>query len=262
MLAGVALDAGHIYWADYGRGAIGRANIDGTGIDATWIEAPGAPFGVAVNVSHVYWTAQEPQGGVSTIWRARLDDPGDGEPVVVSPAADGAGSLALDAGHIYWTRILDDDAQGAAGAIARASLDGGSIDKQFIPTLAGPDGIAVDAGHIYWSNVLQATIGRADLDGGDVIEDLVTRVGIPRGVAVDPPPPPSAASAAPAPAASAGRCAVAGPPGPARGAVRPRRSSPRPSRCPSAVSTSRATSRWRARFVSPRSGARRPARTS
>jgi hypothetical protein len=50
---GVALDARHIYWAarnenDFERGAIGRANLDGSAVDADLIAGVHSPSGVAV----------------------------------------------------------------------------------------------------------------------------------------------------------------------------------------------------------------------
>jgi hypothetical protein len=48
----VAVDDSHIYWADYGGasgGSIGRANLDGTGVDEDFIETAGGTCGVAVD---------------------------------------------------------------------------------------------------------------------------------------------------------------------------------------------------------------------
>jgi streptogramin lyase len=46
--SGVAVDAGHVYWANAGGGAIGRANLDGTGANQSFIGGASFPFGVAV----------------------------------------------------------------------------------------------------------------------------------------------------------------------------------------------------------------------
>ena len=43
------VDAGHVYWANEGTNTIGRANLDGTGVDQSFITGASAPFGVAVD---------------------------------------------------------------------------------------------------------------------------------------------------------------------------------------------------------------------
>jgi DNA-binding beta-propeller fold protein YncE len=57
---GVAVDSGHIYWADQGRpgqlisGTIMQANLDGSGV-TTLVSGQPAPWGVAVDGNHIYW---------------------------------------------------------------------------------------------------------------------------------------------------------------------------------------------------------------
>jgi hypothetical protein len=58
-----------VYWANESR-TIGRANLDGTGVDRSFIPAGGFP-GVAVDAAHVYWTNE-----FGTIGRANLDGTG------------------------------------------------------------------------------------------------------------------------------------------------------------------------------------------
>jgi hypothetical protein len=70
---------GHIYWTNAGfvesRYAIGRANVDGTGLDQRFIRTAGIPCGVAVYQGQIYWG--EWKGGFphpgTTIGRANLD---------------------------------------------------------------------------------------------------------------------------------------------------------------------------------------------
>jgi len=52
--AGVALDGGYVYWANYGSGTIGRANLDGSRVDRHFIKAGDSPAGLAVDGRHVY----------------------------------------------------------------------------------------------------------------------------------------------------------------------------------------------------------------
>src|SRR5262249_32195170 len=51
----VAVDSGHIYWAN-AAGTLGRASIDGTGVDPFFIDAGEFPFGLAVDSGHLYWS--------------------------------------------------------------------------------------------------------------------------------------------------------------------------------------------------------------
>src|SRR5262245_31206419 len=57
-----------VYWTNPGTnlesGTIGRANLDGTGVDESFIPIPGRhPIGVggvAVNDTHIYWATRDP----------------------------------------------------------------------------------------------------------------------------------------------------------------------------------------------------------
>ena len=65
----VAVNGAHIYWANYDGDTIGRANLDGSGVDQNFISGADEPCQVAVDASHVYWGNLGP----STIGRANLD---------------------------------------------------------------------------------------------------------------------------------------------------------------------------------------------
>ena len=63
-----------IYWANNGTGTIGRANLDGTGANQSFITGSPAsvPCGVAVDGGHIYWA----NTSFGTIARANLDGTG------------------------------------------------------------------------------------------------------------------------------------------------------------------------------------------
>ena len=44
------------YWTNSHSDAIGRANLDGSGPNQSFITGASNPFGVAVDRAHVYWT--------------------------------------------------------------------------------------------------------------------------------------------------------------------------------------------------------------
>jgi virginiamycin B lyase len=68
-------------------------------------------------------------------------------------------------------------------AIGRATVDGGSVEANFVPATA--TGVALDDAHLYWANPARGSISRADLDGTGVEEDFIGGLNHPRWVAVD-----------------------------------------------------------------------------
>ena len=69
------IDSEHIFWAnrDPGNAAIGRADIDGTGVDPAFIQLVTEPFGIVLDGVHVYWTNEgaHRQGRTGRIGRRR-----------------------------------------------------------------------------------------------------------------------------------------------------------------------------------------------
>jgi Domain of unknown function (DUF5050) len=162
--------AAFVYWAN-GGGTIGRADLDGTAVNQSFVADAGTPCGAAVDGAHVYW-ANDSDGG--TIERANLN--GTGPESLIDGATFPCG-VAVDASHVYWASV--------DGTIGRADLDGGNPSQDFIATAGVLCGVAVDGGHIYWASSSDGTIGRANLDGTGVNESFVSSAGRPCGVAVD-----------------------------------------------------------------------------
>jgi hypothetical protein len=67
---GVALDRKHIYWTEVLDGPIGRANRDGSVVNARFIPTPDIGCGVEIAGGHIYWAS----GGA--IGRANVDGSG------------------------------------------------------------------------------------------------------------------------------------------------------------------------------------------
>jgi hypothetical protein len=150
---GVAVDGAHIYWAGAAN-TIARSNLDGTGVNKSFITNPSPPpsssvYGLAVDGAHVYWTSAD----AGTIGRANLDGTGVDQ-TFIAGASDPRG-VAVDGAHVYWANF-------ATGTIGRANLDGTGIDQSFIAGASDPRGVAVDGAHLYWGGT---GIGRANLDG-------------------------------------------------------------------------------------------------
>jgi virginiamycin B lyase len=204
---GVAIAGSHIYWEGWackivpGRScwwapssptAIGRANVDGTGVDDRFIPglaiprsfATAGPCGIAVAGKYIYWIyAAESRKPVS-VGRANLDGTGVNKRFITG-VTPGCG-IAVDGGHIYWTNAGFTDTP----AIGRANLDGTGVNQHFIRTAGGACGVAVYHGHIYWGQSTggfahpSTTIGRADLNGSAVNNQFITGIHGCGGLAV------------------------------------------------------------------------------
>ncbi len=156
----------HLYWGTDYEG-IGRAGIDGGGVEPGFIKIDAIVFGIAVDANHIYWTTEH------SIGRAKLNG-SDVEPNFIPLGDSGADGIAVADGHIYW-------GSARGHAIRRASLDGRGVDLQFITGLGRAGSPVVAGGHIYWTSADeqegrpggQVWIGRASLDGRSVEKSLI-----------------------------------------------------------------------------------------
>jgi hypothetical protein len=128
----IAIDAveEYVYWTDPERGRIGRAKLDGTGVDGNYVITGGEPLGIAVvdepSAKYIFWTD-----------RGELDE--RGEP------------------------------QEEAGIVGRASLDGSNVDASCYEGLTNPRSIAATSSFVYWTSPFaSSTIGTGDLGRAEV----------------------------------------------------------------------------------------------
>ena len=177
-LASVSSADAFVYWANVGGAAgttIGRANLDGSSPNQSFITGASAPCGVAVNSAHIYWA----NSTTGTIGRANLDGTSPEQSLVTG--ADAPCGVAVDAAHVYW-------ANSNSSTIGRANLDGSSPSQSFITGTNQPLSVAVDSAHVYWDACTAGgtTIGRVDLDGvTNKDPSFITGADNPCGVAVD-----------------------------------------------------------------------------
>jgi virginiamycin B lyase len=202
-----------VYWTDRQTNWIGRANLDGTGVNQQFVTS-GVPNIrlMTVDDQHIYWgnvdgtigrsdlngsnvnpnfitLASAPQGvavddqhvywansNIDAIGRANIDGTGVDQSFIDN-ALNPVG-LALDGQHIYWADAIN-------GRIGRVDLDGQNSNDNFIATLGGLQGLAVDGQHVYWANLFTDRIGRANIDGTGVEQNFITGLSDPVGVAVD-----------------------------------------------------------------------------
>lgn len=150
---------------------IGRANLDGTGVNQDFIIGATCDSPAVVG-AHIYWLYTT--GNHRNIARANIDGSAVDRRFIV--LHDYATGIAADVAHIYWS-----DSTG----IGRANVDGSAVDPAFLKLASRPGPLAVDAAHIYWSD--SAGIGRANLDGTQPNPGFIaaTPVGRAGGIAVD-----------------------------------------------------------------------------
>jgi hypothetical protein len=209
----VSLASAYVYWVS-GTGAIGRANLDGTDVDSSFITGLSYPRELAVDDKYIFWSE-----GTGPIGRANLDGTGivgnllggaylapfgiavagpqiywssqfgaigranldglDEDSSLLIPGDYPADAVAVDSTHIYW---IDGS---PSGGIGRANLDGSGVNASFIATPTYLFGLALGpaGNYIYWSNGTNA-IGRATYAGGDVDPTFITGADQPEGVAI------------------------------------------------------------------------------
>jgi len=170
-LAFSARASADVYWTDSQGAAIGRAEIDGSGADRTFIGTLGFPEAIAADTAHIYWT-----NATDAVGRADINGNAIDHEFIKGSSA--IGGVAVGPRHIYWSNR-------EAGTIGRARLDGSDVEQKFIVGTGAPGHLAVDDSYIYWANEDGNAIGRAGLGGSDVDPDFIATLGHPAGLAVD-----------------------------------------------------------------------------
>jgi hypothetical protein len=174
---GVAVYGDFVYWTVPDANAIGRAGINGTGVDQTFITGLQGVQGVAVNSAGIFWT----NTGIGSIGRANLDGTGINQNFIAG--ASPSNLMAADADHLYWT-ILGQFSE----SIGRADVSGANLNPGFVSggdQVNDPEGVAVDGAHVYWTNLLNGQIGQANLDGSGANGDFIEGAESPTGIAVN-----------------------------------------------------------------------------
>jgi hypothetical protein len=155
-------------------GSMGTQGSCPTTGPCTLASGQGAPFGIAVDSTSVYWTNTLGDG-----------DPNASGAVVKMPLAGGnlttlANSfrpfgIAVDATSVYWADY---------GGLIQKMPIGGGTPTTLATDQPGPFGIAIDSTSVYWTNPLTGTVLRAPLGGGSATT-LASGQLLPHGIAVD-----------------------------------------------------------------------------
>ncbi len=170
-----------VYWTNSSpTNTIGRAALNGLGVDQSFIIGTNYPTGVTVDGAYVYWTNNGYQNNSArTIGRANLDGSGVDQSFIPDTGVNSRPvDVEVDGAHIYWSNAQ-------AGTIGRANLDGSGVEQDFISASGfNTAGVEVDGAHVYWTR-LGTLIGRANVDGSSVEQDFITGANSPWGIAVD-----------------------------------------------------------------------------
>lgn len=173
-LFAIATDGTYIYWTD-GTRYVGRASINGTGVDAQFIDMGSQePFGIAASGGILY---------IGEDGRIMSAPSNGGSPPSVFASISGQFplSLAVANGYVYW-------AASPGNAIGRVLTDGADLDESYVPGLQFPTGVATDGNELYWADKGAGAIGRATIGSPgptDVQPAFISDADGPWGVAFD-----------------------------------------------------------------------------
>lgn len=142
----------YVYWVNSAAGAgttIGRANLDGSGIEQSYITGANDPCGVAVDAEHIYWANL----GSNTIGRANLDGTGIDQSFITiasGPSTQFPCGVAVNSTYIYWSN----SGNANPGSIGRANLDGSGVSSGYVSggTVESPVGVALNSQYVFWTN--------------------------------------------------------------------------------------------------------------
>jgi Low-density lipoprotein receptor repeat class B len=174
--------ANFVYWTNGGETTIGRAKINGTGANNSFITGLDSPNSVAIDSKYIYWT-QGSTPSTGSIGRANLNGSNPNPNFIPHSAGIGfANSIAVTPNAVYWGNVT-----GGGTSIGRANLDGTSPNPSFVPTTSTAFcGMAADQNNLYWlDSGLAHRIGRVGLDGSNPQLGFIPVVNSTCGIAVD-----------------------------------------------------------------------------
>ena len=128
---GIAVAGKYIYWMNNAESlkpvTIGRANLDGTGVNKRFITGVATGCGIAVVRGYIYWT----NGGFShrhALGRANLEGTGVSQRFIRT--AGYPCGVAVYQGHVYWAQTTGRFAHPST-TIGRANLNGSAVNNEF-----------------------------------------------------------------------------------------------------------------------------------
>ena len=168
----INLTGGKIYWAD-DAGNVSRANLDGSGLERTFIHVDdGQMRGIAYDSKHdiIYFYEVNNED----LYAAKSDGTG------VAKIIEGAYGYSIFVDEVNDKLYYEDRNE---PAIMQANLDGSDITKLIAVPGTRVHGMAIDydAGKFYWADRDKGTIKRTNLDGTGE-EAFLSGLRSPRGM--------------------------------------------------------------------------------
>jgi hypothetical protein len=162
LLAVASTADAFVYWGNNSGGTIGRAELEGGGVEQSFIPLPAGsqPCGVVVDGDHIFWA-----DGVSKIGRAKIDGT-DVDPSFITGADFPCGpSINAASKTIYWANTANQ-------TIGKANLDGTHVQQGFITQPVENPSWTFDFGNlVYFTNKSAGEIWAAsDVDGSGTQE--------------------------------------------------------------------------------------------
>ena len=114
-------EANFVYWTNEGETSIGRAKLNGTGVNNSFVGGLNAPLGVAVDSKFIYWA--QGNGASSSIGRANLDGTGANPNFITNAPASQPERSRRHLDHLFW-------ASNVPHTIGRANIDGSAPSRQ------------------------------------------------------------------------------------------------------------------------------------
>jgi hypothetical protein len=143
----VAVDAGNVYWTEYGIGGKVRKSAFGGGTVTTLVSQEDYAGPIAVDSTDVYWLGG---GALKKIGK-------NGGTVTILATGPGY-NLALDATNVYWVVYIDGFPSSVE--VRKISKNGGPVTTLAkIANISNYYGIAVDGTNVYWTESTMAING-------------------------------------------------------------------------------------------------------
>jgi hypothetical protein len=132
VICGLAADQAFVYWLDASIGQrIGRAPLDGSSSDLSFIPGVSPSCGIAVDGSFIYWGA-----GSRAIGRAPVGGGSADNSFIASAATTNTSGVAINPQYVFWGN------PGTTDFIGRANLDGSAPNPSLIAGPTNPSQLA------------------------------------------------------------------------------------------------------------------------
>ncbi len=173
----IAVSGGYLYYVNVPGDSIGRIALDGSSSDPTLITGLNNPGGVAVTGSAIYWlTVGNP---TSSLWKANLDG---SNPQAIVTGIDGGYGVVATSSNLYWSTGCISGTTPCNGWIGRSDLNGGTLSQEWVAGRA-PFGLAADSSYVY-SATSTGDINRTATSGQPGTSTLIGSLPNAVGVAV------------------------------------------------------------------------------